>query len=493
MSLLTGLLAFYKLDGDVTDFTGNGHNGTVSNGPLTYGAGVNGQAATGTIATPATDSPRVALAGFSPLPTAWSVGARVKLTAYTTLNSAGCTIVGSDANSRAVVINDAGWVGYSLGGSGVRSGFPAPPVVAVPIGTWTHVGVTYDGTTLRNYINGVQVGFEAIGDLAGYIATFNPKYLLSQTAGFWAAPLDGLIDDIAIYDRTLSALEMAELDTDGPFELPPPVLTGIDPESGVQAGGTEVTLTGTDFVDGATVTFGGVAASVEFVDDTELIATTPAGAVGVVDVVVTNPDDAQDTLAGAFEYVTAASLEAAPVFTKYGSHLVKLLPPGVLWDFEGTSELRKTLVAMGDEFQRVEDRGVDLIEESDPRTATETIGDWEEMVSLPDEQVTEISADIAERRIAVTQKLVGRSGQDDDFYERLCAACGFSLISITRHANDMTRSGTAESGDTLSGVAWAYAITLRVLETLNALTEEQFEAVVRAATHSHITVVFIYT
>lgn len=68
----------------------------------------------------------------------------------------------------------------------------------------------------------------------------------------------------------------------------PPTLTGVSPNQGLPAGGTLVTLTGTNFASGATVTFGGVAATnVTFVSATQLTAKTPAHDAGTVDVVVT--------------------------------------------------------------------------------------------------------------------------------------------------------------------------------------------------------------
>ena len=59
-----------------------------------------------------------------------------------------------------------------------------------------------------------------------------------------------------------------------------------------------MTLTGTNFLRGATVRVGGVlAASVTFVSATQMRATAPAGAAGVVSVQVTNPDAQSATLA----------------------------------------------------------------------------------------------------------------------------------------------------------------------------------------------------
>ena len=73
--------------------------------------------------------------------------------------------------------------------------------------------------------------------------------------------------------------------------LAPPVITSIAPGDGSTTGGTAVTITGTGFVAGATVAFGGIAATgVSVADATSITATTPAHAAGAVDVVVTNVD-----------------------------------------------------------------------------------------------------------------------------------------------------------------------------------------------------------
>ncbi|MFY0566914.1 IPT/TIG domain-containing protein [Archangium lansingense] len=97
------------------------------------------------------------------------------------------------------------------------------------------------------------------------------------------------------------------------FELvPPPRITGISPLTGPSTGGTRVNLTGSGFEPGATVSFGGVAASGVSVTDAEhLTATTPAHAAGVVDVVVSNPSGSSVTLGGGFTYEKAP----APVLT----------------------------------------------------------------------------------------------------------------------------------------------------------------------------------
>jgi hypothetical protein len=64
-----------------------------------------------------------------------------------------------------------------------------------------------------------------------------------------------------------------------------------------------VTLTGQNFASGATVTFGGAAAtSVVVVSATQITAKTPPHKPGSVNIVVTNPDGQRGTLSSGFTY-----------------------------------------------------------------------------------------------------------------------------------------------------------------------------------------------
>ncbi|OME91632.1 MULTISPECIES: IPT/TIG domain-containing protein [Paenibacillus] len=75
-------------------------------------------------------------------------------------------------------------------------------------------------------------------------------------------------------------------------KLPAPVITAVTEPFGHPNGGETVTITGQNFVSGATVKFGSTAATnVAFVSSTEITTTVPAGKQGMVDVSVTNPDN----------------------------------------------------------------------------------------------------------------------------------------------------------------------------------------------------------
>lgn len=93
-------------------------------------------------------------------------------------------------------------------------------------------------------------------------------------------------------------------------------VSSVSPNSGPLAGGTAVTITGTNFATGATVTFGGAAATnVVVANSTSITATTPAGSAGSVTVSVTASGNS-GSLANGFTY-TAPPSSSAPATIGY--------------------------------------------------------------------------------------------------------------------------------------------------------------------------------
>ncbi|HKS96222.1 MAG TPA: IPT/TIG domain-containing protein [Terriglobia bacterium] len=85
-------------------------------------------------------------------------------------------------------------------------------------------------------------------------------------------------------------------------------MSSVSPNSGSTNGGTAVTITGANFAAGATVTFGGSAATnVTVASSTSITATTPAHAAGAVNVVVTNTGGQSGTLSSGFTYTSSTS------------------------------------------------------------------------------------------------------------------------------------------------------------------------------------------
>ena len=88
-------------------------------------------------------------------------------------------------------------------------------------------------------------------------------------------------------------------------QAPAPTVSTITPNSGSTAGGTAVTINGSNFTSGATVSIGSTAATnVTVVNSTTITATTPAHAAGTVNVVVTNADAQSGTLVNGFTFTS---------------------------------------------------------------------------------------------------------------------------------------------------------------------------------------------
>jgi len=98
----------------------------------------------------------------------------------------------------------------------------------------------------------------------------------------------------------------------------------VSPSHGPANGGTAVLISGAYFLQGATVTIGGVAATVvSAISTTEILAVTGPHAPGAADVVVTNPDAEHSVLAGSFTYDAAQSVP--------GSDFTGDLTSDILW------------------------------------------------------------------------------------------------------------------------------------------------------------------
>ncbi len=99
--------------------------------------------------------------------------------------------------------------------------------------------------------------------------------------------------------------------TNGFTYTAPPTVSSVSPNSGSTSGGTPVTITGTNFAAGATVTFGGASATnVTVANGTTITATTPAGSAGAVTVTVTNSSGQSGSLANGYTYVVSPTVSS---------------------------------------------------------------------------------------------------------------------------------------------------------------------------------------
>lgn len=217
---------------------------------------------------------------------------------------------------------------------------------------------------------------------------------------------------------------------------------------------------------------------------------------------------------GAPESLAPVAIPSEPVIaptvteTAYARQLAQLLPPGKLWNLEPDSVTSKTLLALAAEFARVDGRAADLVNETDPRTALETLDDWERVLGLPDSCLTSIPSSVNERRSAITSKYTARGGQSRAYYEQLAAQLGYTA---TVSEYKVCRSGSARSGDRCNGTAWAFAWlvtisgyeigtvsrarsgTARSGDRIQGFAQLDVECIIREAAPAHTFPLFTYT
>lgn len=102
---------------------------------------------------------------------------------------------------RSIIINTAGTVVTSAYNSSVSGA-----VGAVPLTTWTHVAVTYDGTTYRIYVNGVLSGSGT--QTTNTVLAGSTGFKVGNGAGSW---FKGIIDDVRVYNYALPERQVYRL------------------------------------------------------------------------------------------------------------------------------------------------------------------------------------------------------------------------------------------------------------------------------------------
>jgi len=197
-----------------------------------------------------------------------------------------------------VVTNPDGQSGtLSSGFTYTTSPPPAPAVSSVSPNTGSTAGGSAVTITGTNFVAGATASFG--GAQATNVNVTNSTTITALTPAHSAGVVSVVVSNPDGQNGTLSG----GFTYSAPQTAPPPTVASISPNFGPTAGGTAVTITGSNFVSGAAVTFDGAAASsVDVSSSTSITAVTPAHAAGAVNVVVTNPDSQTGVLGNGFTY-----------------------------------------------------------------------------------------------------------------------------------------------------------------------------------------------
>ena len=190
-------------------------------------------------------------------------------------------------------------------GQSTSAGFSAniaPQSSPVVTGVSPSAGPTAGGTSVTitgsNFLTGATVSI-------GGNVTSSPAVLSStQIRVLTPAHLAGNADVVVQNPNG----EASTLNNGFVYNVPSPTVASVSPNSGPTAGGTRVTITGTNFLAGALILFGSAPATSVVVNSaTQIQATTPAHAAGLAQVMVEDPGNVSANLASGFTYTSSTS------------------------------------------------------------------------------------------------------------------------------------------------------------------------------------------
>lgn len=107
----------------------------------------------------------------------------------------------------------------------------------------------------------------------------------------------------------------------------------------------------------------------------------------------------------------------------------RLMPPGALREamLRPGRILHALWLGAGAEFARMHNRLHDALTEIDPRTASETLGAWEQMAGLPDAQFP-LTSDAEARRAAILAKFSATRGTSMGVMRAIAEALGAFVV-----------------------------------------------------------------
>ena len=228
VNLKTGLIAYYSFSGNALDRSGNGNHGKIWGSPKLSTDRFNKSNAAYSFSTtqagfgtqnqeinipfnPSFNTKMITVAAWvNPLTYGWagntpdySVIISRFQDGYSNPNGQVWTLTCQTSKIESYILNASN----ANNQSNTLVASPSP----IPLNKWSHVAITYDGNTLKLFINGNLISSKTSGLILNTLSSSGISIEESYNAnGFWN-PFNGKIDDVAIYSRALSTSEINSL------------------------------------------------------------------------------------------------------------------------------------------------------------------------------------------------------------------------------------------------------------------------------------------
>jgi len=216
-----GIVGLWHFDGDATDSSGNGNDGTLMGG-ATYGTGMFGQAVS---LDGSDDYVSVPDSTSLDITSDITVEGWIKLASFSQPSTVAAKWRDiSDVDERGYLLTVAtdGTPRFYISTTGIN--FPRATGSALSLDTWYHLAGTYDGANIKLYVNGTLVDTQA---QTGAIFSNNEPLLIGANDGYGGSArkfTNGLIDEVRVWDEALSSGQIGDVS--------PPVVTITAPAEG---------------------------------------------------------------------------------------------------------------------------------------------------------------------------------------------------------------------------------------------------------------------
>ena len=83
---------------------------------------------------------------------------------------------------------------------------------AIPIGEWTHIAATLEGSDVKVYVNGKEDGN---GVSAGYAGGLSKTFTIGKASWYDGSFVSGIIDEAGLFNKALTEAEIRTVMTNG--------------------------------------------------------------------------------------------------------------------------------------------------------------------------------------------------------------------------------------------------------------------------------------